>query len=214
MSHENMYVAEKELCKGTLIELERLNDVKGIGRQRRKERRQQAPPQSQETVLEFRNGVMARVMVAPSSSGQTTKRNSGHDPMQPFVADGGELLVGLSEEQRNAVLLGDPTAVTANDFSRPLIEAPAAEPAPQASLRAPAPSWARRRSGKGAGREKQKAQLVAAAEAETDDEADVSSLAPPQQQQQQPRAGGKRKRKAGEERSMLSFTMGEDDEPD
>ena len=210
MSHENMYVAEKELCKGTLIELERLNDVKGIGRQRKKERKQQAQPQ--ETVLEFRNGVMARVTVAPSGSSSSGSgpgmSNSGYDPMQPFIAEGGELLAGLSEEQRNAILLGDPN-VTANDFSRPLIEAAApAEPAPKSSLRAPAPSWARRR--KGVGRERQQqAQLMAAAEAETDDEADDDGL--PHQLQHQRLPG---KRKDREERSKLSFTMGEDDEPE
>ena len=101
---------KKELCKGTLIELERLNDVKGIGRQRKKERKQQAPPQPQEAVLEFRNGVMARVMVAPSGGGSSS--NSGYDPMQPIVAEGGELLAGLSEEQRNAILLGDPMSTS------------------------------------------------------------------------------------------------------
>ena len=92
MSHENMYVAEKELCKGTLIELEKLNDVKGIGRQR-KQRVQKPAPLPQETVLEYRNGVMARVQMAGSSSGDATNHRSD---ATPFVAEGAELLVGLS----------------------------------------------------------------------------------------------------------------------
>ena len=65
----DMYVAEKELCKGTLIEIDKLNDVKGIGKQRKKKTKPLPPPQ--ETVLECRGGVMQRVSVvtsAPASS--------------------------------------------------------------------------------------------------------------------------------------------------
>ena len=59
MSHENMYVAEKELCAGTLIEIDKLNDVKGIGRQKRKEKKPLPPALT--TALEFRGGVLAMV---------------------------------------------------------------------------------------------------------------------------------------------------------
>ena len=114
MSHENMYVAEKELCKGTLIELEKLNDVKGVGRNKRKERK---PPPRTETVLECRGGVMARVVVNSEASTST------HDPTAPMVAGGAELLAGLSEAERSA-LLGDDNdrgadSLSASDFHRP-----------------------------------------------------------------------------------------------
>ena len=218
MSHENMYNAEKELCKGTLIEIEKLNDVKGIGRQRKQGERKQAPP-PQQTILEYRNGVMARVQVAGSSSGGTTSHASD---TTPFVAEGAELLAGLSEDQKRAVLTGEPmnagsAATAVSDFARPLVldEAPPVQPAPRG--RAPPPSWTRHR--KDASRTDAQQLLLAKrmAEADTDEEADPDGDVPGQGLQQRPELAppsasrlGKRKDRANS--NLLSFSM--DDDPE
>ena len=149
MSHENMYVAEKELCKGTLIEIEKLNDVKGIGKQ--KKRKPKPPPPPEETVLEFRGGVMQRVSMASAAPMPSSHRGS----IEPFVAEGAELLAGLSEAERNAILSGETSEVTSSDFARPsapdlLLWWEQQRDASQARRgRAPAPSWAARVSAAG-----------------------------------------------------------------
>jgi hypothetical protein len=183
MSHENMYNAEKELCRGKLIELEKLNDVKGVGRQQRKAKKPAPPPP--ETVLCFRDGVFARVSVAAGSALHSS--SVARESMVPYVADGAELLAGLSEEQRNALLSGELLARTAilssSDFHRPLeLEAYRESASARAAPRA-AP-WARRRMGGSSSRWRQqqreeelKEQL---AEAETDEELPAKPLKPPE----------------------------------
>jgi hypothetical protein len=193
MSHENMYVAEKELCSGTLIELEKLNDVKGIGRRKRKER---PPPPQTTTVLECSGGVMRRVQVTLAAV----------DPTAPSIADGAELLDGLTDHERRAVLLGEAgeageAGPSLLDFSRPT----AALEAPQeagSSGRAPAPSWARRRTGHAA-------RLLArqVAEAETDEEDDRESARASIIRR---RDGAERKERARSHHHLLSF---DEDEP-
>ena len=153
-----MYVAEKELCKGTLIELEKLNDVAGFGRNAKKKK---PPPPPQETVLEFRGGVMQRVSVIPAHCRGGAASSSGD--AAPSVGEGSELLAGLSKEQRDAILLGEEpphsTTATAADFHRPggpevassrwaaTEQYHSSEPSGgnTLSLRAPLPSWGRRR---------------------------------------------------------------------
>lgn len=219
MSHENMYNAEKELCKGTLIEIEKLNDVKGIGRQRKQGERKQAPP-PQQTILNCRDGVVARVQVAgSSSSGDTTNHASD---ATPFVAEGAELLEGLSEEQKRAVLMGEPmkvsgTAAAVRDFARPLVldEAPPVQPAPRG--RAPPPSWTRHR--KDSSRTDAQQLLLARrmAEADTDEEADPDGDVPGRGMQQRPEpalpsASRLGKRKSHSNSHLLSFSMHDDPE--
>ena len=179
MPNENMYVAEKELCKGTLIEIEDLNDVEGIGRRRRRERQPLPPPS--ETVLECHNGVLARVTVTTAHM----------DPSAPFVAGGAELLAGLSEEHRQSVLLGEPlpgaASLSSDDFSRPTEVQSWQSRAAQPGLRAPPPSWARRRTASARydlpprpiaeGCAFTEAERLAA-EAETDEECDAATSVP------------------------------------
>ena len=174
-----MYVAEKELCKGTLIEVEKLNDVKGVGRQKRKER--PAAPAPRRTSFAFRGGVMARVTTTLPSGDPSIPTASA--AAMPCVADGVELLTGLDEDERAAILHDDPVdgahALTAADFTRPPRpeQRPDAwQPPPRARLLAPAPSWARERrksSGRGDGPQQRLGrwrQQVVATEAETEDE--------------------------------------------
>ena len=92
MSHENMYFAESELCNGTL---ER-PAVDGQ-RKKREPRAWRKNAASSEVAMVVRRGVVARVEV---------KRE--HDALDPFVADGGELLAALSPEERRNLLQGDP----------------------------------------------------------------------------------------------------------
>ena len=92
MSHENMYFAESELCNGTLND--RLVDGQ---RKKREPRAWRKPAASSEVAMVVRRGVVARVVV---------KRE--HDALDPFVADGGELLAALSPEERRNLLHGDP----------------------------------------------------------------------------------------------------------
>ena len=94
MSHENMYFAESELCNGTLND--RLVDSQ---RKKREPRAWRKPAASSEVAMVVRRGVVARVVV---------KRE--HDALDPFVADGGELLAALSPEERRNLLQGDPPA--------------------------------------------------------------------------------------------------------
>ena len=184
MSHENMYNAEKELCRGKLIELEKLNDVKGVGRQQRKAKRPAPPPP--ETVLCFRDGVFARVSVAAGSALHSSSVAAARESTVPYVADGAELLADLSEEQRNALLNGEllaRTLLSSSDFHRPLeLEAYRESASARAAPRA-AP-WARRRKGGSSSRWRQqqreeelKDQL---AEAETDEELPAKPLYQPE----------------------------------
>ena len=92
MSHENMYFAESELCNGTLND--KLVDSQ---RKKREPRGWRKPAASSEVAMVVRRGVVARVVV---------KRE--HDALDPFVADGGELLAALSPEERRNLLQGDP----------------------------------------------------------------------------------------------------------
>ena len=92
MSHENMYFAESELCNGTLND--KLVDSQRKKREPRAWRKNAA---SSEVAMVVRRGVVARVEV---------KRE--HDALDPFVADGGELLAALSPEERRNLLQGDP----------------------------------------------------------------------------------------------------------
>ena len=213
MSHENMYVAEKELCKGTLIEIDKLNDVKGIGRQKKREKKPAPPPK--ETVLECRGGVMARVSVASRSCAGA----AASDPSEPFVADGGELLAGLSAEQRSAILHGEPhgTALSSLDFSRPAVpEPPGSNARAAGSGRAAAPSWVRRRKGS---KPHVRQWQALAAEAETDDEVEERE---DQHQQSRPRLEPPPKRRAAvaaehkkgprSSQHQLSFAMDEGDD--
>ena len=61
MPNENMYNAEKTLCNSTLIEIEKLNDVEGIGRKAKKRPAPEAPPASApastaQQAFEFQHG--------------------------------------------------------------------------------------------------------------------------------------------------------------
>lgn len=219
MSHENMYVAEKEMCNSRLIEVEKLNDVKGIGRQQKRQKKLAPPPK--ETVLECRGGVLARVAVPAASL--------KHDPSEPFVADGAELLAGLSEEQRKAILLGESlagaAALGASDFARPVAlpsqvqeRSASASTSTSASVaswaRAPPPAWARRRKQDGAARGEQQQQQQRErefAEADTDEECEPAP-APPKRH----RGGADRKRGGApasgpKQPHLMSFTTDEVD---
>ena len=179
-------MAEKELCKGTLIEVGKLNDVKGVGRQQRKAKKPALPPP--ETVLELRGGVLARVSVAASSAHHSSSAAAARDPTEPCVADGAELLVGLSEEQRNALLTGEAlagtVASTTSDFHRPLEHESYQEPASARAAPRAAP-WARRRTGGSSSsrwrqHQQQEEREQQLAEAETDEELSDEPAKPPE----------------------------------
>ena len=204
MSHENMYVAEKTLCAGRLIELEKLNDVRGIGRQRQREKHKAPAPTA--TVFECRGGVMARVSVQSRGVG-------AGDSSEPFVADGGELLEGLSAQQRSAVLHGE-LLPDAGPPSYQVTE-PGGSQVQSTRGRAAAPSWVRRRKGGKQPRLQQPLQAFAAAEAETDDDEREKDEAPPWlvPSQKRHRRGTSEERKAKEDprssQHRLSFEIDE-----
>ena len=190
MSHANMYNSEKELCNGTLIELEKLNDVAGIGRKARVKQKAKLPAQV-ESVLAFQDGVLARVE-RPSALAHTRR-----DHFEPAVAEGSELLQGLSQAERAALLLPDgEDSVPAKGATAPVQlmcqRSDTVQPEARSSNRAPPPSWVRRKGGGTAAQQRhhqqqqqqqqrqqrQQWRLALTAEASTDDEGDAAHSGP------------------------------------
>ena len=177
MAHENMYNAEKELCKGRLIELDHLNDVDGIGRRAKKQRRHEETPTATMThpVLECHKGVMARV-----ERPVPTALPAAHEEFRPQLAGGQELLEQLSTSQR-AALLGDDYE---NDLEMGRKRTATAAGSAAHSLRAPPPVWARRRLKTGDALRKRRQQQQQQdrelfAEASTDEEECEASASSP-----------------------------------
>ena len=191
MSHANMYNSEKELCNGTLIELEKLNDVAGIGRKARVKQKAKLPTQV-ESVLAFQDGVLARVE-RPSALARTRR-----DHFEPAVAEGSELLQGLSQAERAALLLPDgEDSVPGKGVTAPVQLmcqcSDTVQPEARSSNRAPPPSWVRRKGGGTAAQQRhhhhhhhhrqqqqqrQQWRLALTAEASTDDEGDAAHSGP------------------------------------
>ena len=127
MSHENMYICESQM-------MEKYSDsaVRKVEKQRRKPR---APPPT-ETVTAVEKGIVRRV-TRPVAAASSSSRDDG--PMVS-IAEGAELLDGLSAEDRRELLLNGsssshaPTTTEATDNHRS---------SRSSSSSAAAPPWAR-----------------------------------------------------------------------
>jgi hypothetical protein len=126
MSHENMYICESQM-------MEKYSDsaVRKVEKQRRKPR---APPRTETVTVE--KGVVRRV-TRPVAAASSSSRDDG--PMVS-IAEGAELLDGLSAEDRRELLLNGsssshaPTTTEATDNHRS---------SRSSSSSAAAPPWAR-----------------------------------------------------------------------
>ena len=127
MSHENMYICESQM-------MEKYSDsaVRKVEKQRRKPR---APPPT-ETVTAVEKGVVRRV-TRPVAAASSSSRDDG--PMVS-IAEGAELLDGMTAEDRRELLLNGsssshaPTTTEATDNHRS---------SRSSSSSAAAPPWAR-----------------------------------------------------------------------
>lgn len=145
MSHENMFFCEQEMCNSTLNDrlvdsVRRKAEPKGW--------RAAAARRDVSTAVVTRKGVCARVTTSTAA-----------DPLDPLVANP-ELLAGLSEAEKRALLSGEADAAAAASGSGSesggggggstaavcgLASSSSSAPAKEAPGRAPPPAWAKRR---------------------------------------------------------------------